>query len=403
MPRTVKGKPAFVDQITVPRDGEAIDAGDVNAPMTELLGNDLHLFGLVSDLTQQVAALKAAAGGFVLIAPAAVTVEPGQTYTYPGGIRVGRQPGYVGAIDLDTLDLPAGVTATYTDPVAGDNADLTLTVSEAAVAGLYNVTIQGTGPDGKTARALLPVTVTAQTQQSTFQISVPGTSGFIERANAETTQTWTIGVARSGQFADPITFALVTPPAGITAAWETNPVTSSAASQPIATRLTVTAAASVPAGTYNLSVRATGGGVVRTLGLALTITAAPVPTNPDYTLDIVYDAGNYNTTNGATVYINRSGGYTGPVTLTWAGREDGTEPTVLINGQPNSATVQGNTARVTANGTAVGWTNSGIANLPNSYPLSATNGQLIGQGVDVEGRNIFRHAGLILRWGNRSY
>ncbi|MCD0156002.1 hypothetical protein [Deinococcus sp. 6GRE01] len=403
MPKTVKASPAFTDNLTVPRDGEAIDAGDVNAPMTALLGNDLHLFGLVSDLTRQIEEMKAAQGGFTLIVPAALTLEPARTYTYPNAINIGRQAGYSGPIDLSVVDLPAGVTATYTDPVVGNSADLTLTVADTVVAGIYNITFQGVGPDGKTARALLPITIKAQTQPAAFAISTSGGAGHIERANDETTQSWNFNVDRSGQFSDPITFALVNPPAGITAAWTANPVTGSAAVQPNATQLTVTAAPGVPAGTYNLSVRATGGGVVRTQGLALTITAAPIPTNPDYTLEVVYDAGDYRVTNGATVYINRSGGYTGEVILTWSGMGISVEPTVLINGQPNSAIIKGNTARVTANGTANGWANSGIAPLPDDYVLHGTLGQLIGHGVDFEGRNLFRHAGLRLRWGNGIY
>lgn len=406
MPRDLTSTPEFRTTLTVPRDGEAIDAGDVNAPMTDLLGNDLFLRGQVADLARQLEELKKAAGGFVLVAPAGLTLEPGQTYTYPAAIALGRQAGYTSDVTLSMLDLPAGVTATFTPATlsgATATSTLTLDVSAGAVAGPYNLTVQGTGADGKISRALIATSVTPQTQQPTFQISPGSTSGSIDRGAGETSEAFVFGVARAGMFGGDIQFSVVNPPAGISAVFAPATVTGAAAVQPAATTLTLTAAGSVPAGTYTIQVRAVSGSIVRTQALSLTVTAAQQTGDDDFTLSIAYDAGDYRTTNGATIYINRANGYAGPVDLQVIGSTSPTEPLILMNGKVGGDTVYGNTARVVADGAARGWVNSGVADLPNDYPLTATFGMIRGAAV-IEGKTVVRYVSLEWRWGNlRSY
>lgn len=400
MPKTQIGKPAFVDRVTLPRDGEAIDAGDLNAPATDLLNNDLYLYGLIASQGREIEELKRLRGGFTLTAPAGLTLEPSRTYAYPNAIGIGRVDGYQGNIDLAALDVPAGVSVTFApDPATGNTSTLNIDVGAAAVAGTYNLTLTGTGPDGKTTRTLLPVTVTAQTQRAEFSFAT-AQSGSVDRANNQTSNTLIMDVQRQGNFSDPITFSVTNLPAGITAAWSKNPVTGSAALEQMASVLTLTVGASVPAGTYNINIRAEGGGIVRSQAVTFGVSAAPAPTDPSFTLETVYDPGDPLVVNGATVYINRSGGYTGPVRLEVAGELDG--PVILVNGQPWSATVAGNTARITADGASRGWTNSGVADVPLDYSGSKSYSYVTGT-ASIGGATATRYAGLSWRWGNRTF
>lgn len=402
MPKTETAEPAFVDRLTLPRDGEAIDAGDLNDPARKLLGNDLYLYGLVAQQQRTIDELIRARGGITLTVPASLLLEPSRTYNYPSGVGIGRVDGYTGAVDLAALDVPAGVAVTFDpDPATGGSSALNVVVDAQAVAGIYNITIMGTGPDGKSASAILPVRVTSQTQPGSFAFNTAQT-GSVDRAAGSTAATFVIAVTRQGGFADPINLSLTNLPAGITATWSKNPATGNAALEQMASVLTLTVGASVPSGTYNINVRAEGGGVVRTQGIALTVTSVAAPTDPSYTLDTVYDDGDPLVINGATVYINRTGGYTGPVTLTVPQPSGGTGPVILVNGQPWTATVVGNTARITADGASRGLSNSGVAPIPNSYSGSATQTFVRGEAV-VGGQTMTRTSGLSWRWGNGTY
>ena len=48
MPQKMTAEAGWNDTLDLPRDGEAIDAADVNAPMRLLLGNDKHLIAQVA-------------------------------------------------------------------------------------------------------------------------------------------------------------------------------------------------------------------------------------------------------------------------------------------------------------------------------------------------------------------
>ncbi|MFC5846747.1 hypothetical protein [Deinococcus petrolearius] len=400
MPKTQTATPAFVTQLTLPRDGEAIDAGDINSPSTDLLGNTLYLYGLIAEQQRTIDELVKARGGITLTTPGQLLLEPGRTYTYADAIGIGRVDGYAGSVDLAALDVPAGVTLTFgPDPAPGASSTLTVTVAPEAVAGTYNITLTGTGPDGKSARTILPAVVAGQTQRSSFTFDTART-GSVDRAAGKTAATFVVAVQRQGNFADPINLSVTNLPAGITATWSKNPATGNGALEPMASVLTLTVGASVPAGTYNLNVRAEGGGVVRTQGVALAVTSAATGTDASYTLETVYDAGDPLVVNGATVYVNRTGGYTGPVTLSVGQQASG--PVILVNGQPWTTTVAGNTARITADGASRGLSNSGVAPLPNSYSGSATYGLVRGEAV-VGGVLMTRFAALQYRWGNKTY
>ena len=123
-------------------------------------------------------------------------------------------------------------------------------------------------------------------------------------------------ITRSGGFTGVVTIATEGAPTGATAA-VSNVTTAGGTTTGT---ITVNVASSVPVGTYNLTVRATGAGVdAKTLALTLTVTAAPA-------ISLGLSASTLGLAQGATgnttVTINRTN-YTGTVNLTLEGAPAG--------------------------------------------------------------------------------
>lgn len=406
MPKTVKA-PAdagYTDSLTLPRDGEGIDAGDVNAPMLALLGNDGYLYRTLAAQAQRIEELERLRGGFVLLTPAELTVEPARTYTLTDNVGIGRIDGYSPPVTLSALGLPVGVTATFDpNPATGNKSTLTVVVDPEAVAGDYNVTIRGVGGDGKINEALIKLRVTEATVQSSFSLYAPSPLPFtLDQQPGVATASSTQLILRSGLFGDPITLSVTGLPAGVTASFGSNPVTGSEYSEQVTVTLTSNGTG-IPAGSYSPILRASGGNIVRTRPLDLRVTTPAGSGQPDFSLDIAYDTNSALTGNGATLSIARSSGMTGPITLNLPYEPNG--PVLLINGQPWSAIVTSNTARITADGSSRGWVNSGVAPLadisPSQFYLLGLS-RLTATAV-INGVTVTRGIGVTYRQGTRSY
>lgn len=421
MPKKISALPDFVTSLEVPRPGENVDSGDVNKPFADLLGNDMFLRGQISELHRRLDALTLAATSFSISLPPLLKLEPDRSYVLTDAIGIARVNNYAGEIDLQLLDVPAGISVTFNpDPVGGTNrASMTVATAAQLVPGLYTVTVRGTGADGRISEAKIQFDVAAQTQQSTFNVSAgPNTS--IDRATGQTTVTVPVNVRRNGLFGEPITLAVSNLPAGLSATWSRNPLTGNAAVEDSAAILTLTAAASLPTGTYALTLRASGGNVVRTLPITLAVTAAPVAGGgEDFSAEFVYDQGDPALTNGGTLYINRLGGFTGAVTVSTVPSNVLMDfpntvpgPVSLIDGQPWRATTNSNTVRVTSEGASTGWTGSGVANVQDrtkpgwpytsSYRGPVSDAPLIVEGV-INGQTVTRYARYFVRIGTRTY
>jgi hypothetical protein len=94
-----------------------------------------------------------------------------------------------------------------------------------------------------------------------FKLSAPD---LIETAPGGTT-TPIISIQREPGFTDAVDLALLSPPAGFTATFSPNPTTGSSST------LTLSVASSVPLGTYNVTVRATAGGLTRTANITVAV------------------------------------------------------------------------------------------------------------------------------------
>lgn len=332
MPRTMNASTDLADillQLEVPQDTESIDASDVNAPFQGLLNNDGFLYRRQNAIYDQLTKLQQSQASLQLLSSlTSATLEPSRTYTFPGAVRVARFGGLTGTVAVTALNAPAGVTVALTPNPITDAADLTLTTSAGIVPGNYDLILRGTAGT-VIADIRVPLTLVGATLPQSFDITGPDGVAIDRPTGASTTAIF--NVQRAGGFNSPINFTADVP-AGISVAFSTASVTGADAVQRAATTLTLTAASTVPAGRYNITVRAASGSIVRTFAMTLDVSApAPVSGTPSYALRVVYDDGDPYIVNGATIYIDRSGGFTGPVTLNIGGQVASDGPIVVIN------------------------------------------------------------------------
>lgn len=125
----------------------------------------------------------------------------------------------------------------------------------------------------------------------------------------------TVTVSRGGGFAGTISLSLTNAPTGVTGTFapQSVPAASTTAT------LTLVAAPTAAAGSYSLTVRASGTGVTdQTASLGLTVSAAPSGTYA-MTVSPTLVALTQGQSGQATVSIDRTGGYNGPVALSITG------------------------------------------------------------------------------------
>jgi hypothetical protein len=378
MPRTINAStdlPQISLSAEVPVDTESIDASDLVIPVQALLDNDGFLYRRQQIMLQRLDELGRQSASFQLQSSVtSLLVEPARTYTFTGAVRVQKFGGLTADTTVTAINAPAGVTVTVTPNPVASSADLTITTTSNIVAGQYDLILRGEA-GGRVQDIRIPLTLTSATQPATFSVTAPGVVAIDRALNVNTT-TAVLNISREGGFNSPINFSADLP-AGLAASFSPAQVTGSSTLQRAATTMTLTALSTVPVGTYNVLVRAVSGVLVRTVALTLSVSKAPSVGVPDFSLRLEYDAGDPLTTNGATLYIDRANGYNGPVFLRAAqpytgasalARFEGvnfnlknTGPLITINNALGIIRVDGNAARITADGVSQGWFGSGIA------------------------------------------
>jgi uncharacterized membrane protein len=210
------------------------------------------------------------------------------------------------------------------------------------VAGTTNVTITGT--DGSI------------THSVTIAVTIPGT-GFTLAPSAATlaltqgnTATDTITVTDVGGFAGSVTLTASGLPTGVTAAFGTNPTTSSS-------MLTLTATSTATTGAFTVTIAGTSGSVTASTTITLSVSAASSFTLAPTASTLALTQGKTATD---TITVTDVGGFTGSVTLAASGLPTGvtaafgTNPTtgtsVLTLTASSSATA--GTSTVTITGTS---------------------------------------------------
>ena len=166
------------------------------------------------------------------------------------------QSGFNSTVTLSATGNPAGVTVAFSPSMLSTPGSATVTIATAsnAVPGTYTVTISGTG-GGLTRAATITVTVTAspsfslQSNASTLNLTAGSAVAL------------TLATAPLSGFKSTIALSVSGIPAGVTSAFSPGSIASPGNGT---STLKLTAPTSVVAGTYNLTVSAKGGTVIKT-------------------------------------------------------------------------------------------------------------------------------------------
>jgi len=189
------------------------------------------------------------------------TAAPGGTVLVLLGIL---RTNFDAPITLVVDSLPAGVTATFTpNPVVFNATSLALTVGPNVSLRNYNLAIRGTSagfPDRS-----VPLTLTVAALGSFTLSASPSPATVAQGANRAVI----LSINRTGGFSGLVLLAVEGAPAGLTVSLNPAIVGTSSST------LTLTAAANLAAGNYNLTIRGTSSGVAeQTVQLPVQVTAS---------------------------------------------------------------------------------------------------------------------------------
>ncbi|HEX2328322.1 MAG TPA: hypothetical protein VHN74_06345 [Candidatus Angelobacter sp.] len=192
--------------------------------------------------------------------PSSVSVTQGSNAS--STITVTPSGGFTGSVTLSTSALPSGVTASFgTNPTTGSSV-LTFTASSTATTGTSTVTVTGTsGTLTHTTSISLTVSATATPN---FSLSASPSSLSVTQGS---TANSTVTVTPSGGFTGSVTLSASGLPSGVTAAFGTNPTTSTSV-------VTFTASSTATTGTATVTVTGTSGTLTHTATISLTVNAA---------------------------------------------------------------------------------------------------------------------------------
>src|SRR5207249_4654987 len=238
------------------------------------------------------------------LSPAALTITQGATGTSTVTIT---RTNFTGAVTLSLGTAPTGVTGAF-NPAAptGTSSTLTVSVDAAAAPGVYNLTVDGTATTGNHST---PLTLTVSAAPDYAMSLAPAALTIVQGATGSSTVT----ITRTN-FAVAVTLSLGGAPTGVTGAF--NP----AAPTGTSSALTVSVAAAVVPGVYNLTLDGTAMPGHRATPLTLPVSAPA----PDYALSLAPAALTIvqGETGSATVTITRTN-FTGAVTLSLTGAPTG--------------------------------------------------------------------------------
>ena len=284
------------------------------------------------------------------LAPSTLDVAAGASGTMT--VTTTRNATFNAAVALTISGLPQGVTAKFSPatiaaPGAGSSV-LTTTVSATMAGGTYAATLTATG-GGVTKTALIAINVLPA---PSFSLTLSPTSLSLAPGNAGTTWATTI---RTTTFNSAITVKVTGMPSGVTTSTGSIALPGSGVCA-----LGVTVGSTAAAGTYSLTVSATGGGVTKTAPLSLTV----VPP-PSFSLTV------------SPASLSLGPGSNGSSTATTVGTGNfSSAVTVSVAGAPTGVTVSAGVISAPGSGNKTIGVTVGSSAAAGTYPLtvSATGG-----------------------------
>ena len=289
----------------------------------------------------------------VVSAPADFTLNSSTNYesvnkgsSITSTITIAAVNAFSGTVAFSVTGLPAGATGTFVPSslTASGTSTLTITTAPTTLIGNYTVTVTGTsGSLVHTADITLEVNAPPD-----FTLTAsPVTQTVAQGAGT----TYTPTVAAVNGFTGAVAFTVSGLPTGATGTFSPTSVTGSGIST-----LTVTTAATTPAGSYTLTITGTSGSLVHT-----TTTTLVVALTPDFTL-ASSPASQSVIQGGSTTYtptIAAVNGFSGAVAFT-------------VSGLPTGATGAFNPASVTASGTSTLTVTTAATTPTGTYTLTIT-------------------------------
>ena len=322
----------------------------------------------------------------ITLDPTSLRVAPGSSGTVAVSVSLASVVGSAFSFNLSGSGLPTGVTGGF-DPVTVTNSDpdstLTLQAASSAAAATAEYTVTATGTRGScTALGMI------QVSSSGFRLSANPTMVTVD---PDTPQTSQVTVTAVGGFSSAVTLGTSGLPTGVTGIFSPASVTPTTENPDPVSTLTVSAASDAAAGSYSFTITATGGSLTREL--PATVVVAEAQQTGSFTLSV--SPGRRNVTKGDrgsfTVTVNRTGGFSAPVTLAVSRLSSRNTPSFSVNPVPNSdsenssriTVVVGQNAsrgndRFTITGSAAGVTDSVNANVnvrnpgPNDFQLTVS-------------------------------
>jgi hypothetical protein len=192
--------------------------------------------------------------------PSSLTVTQGTSGT--STVTIHPSGGFTGSVTLSASGLPSGVTASFGTNPATSTSVVTFTASSTATTGTSTVTITGTSGT-LTHTTTVSLTITAPAQPN-FSLSASPSSVSVVQGN---TATSTITVTDTGGFTGAVTLSASGLPSGVTAAFGTNPTTSTSV-------VTFTASSTATLGTATVTITGTSGTLTHTTTISLTVNSS---------------------------------------------------------------------------------------------------------------------------------
>ena len=175
------------------------------------------------------------------------------------------QSGLSSPVAFSVAGLPTGVTAAFSPATLSSSGSSTLKITTASSvkAGTYPLTITATG-GGLTSK----VTVLLVIPSSTFTLTPSAPAISVTQGN---TGQLTVSITPQNGFSSSVALSVSGLPTGVTGVFSSPSVSGNAGSSP----LTVTVPAATSAGSYPLTISATGGGITKTASVTLVVNPIP--------------------------------------------------------------------------------------------------------------------------------
>jgi hypothetical protein len=189
------------------------------------------------------------------LTPTSLSVAPGAA-AKTSAVTVTRTEAFTGAVGLALTGAPTGMTATVTPSsiASGSNsASISVAATNTMAAGVYKLILTGSGTGVTNKSVTLSVTVTA----SSTGVALALNPTSLALATGAAAKMSAVTISRTGGFTGAVGLELTGAPTGMTATVNPTSVAAGANSASIS----VVAANTVPTGTYNLMLTASGTGI----------------------------------------------------------------------------------------------------------------------------------------------